>query len=71
MTFHLEVRGGLTPEVATDGHGVRFLDKGGATVIHYTGLLVNDAEGRRLPRASNRSGTGWTSSWKSKGPSTP
>jgi len=48
LTFTLEVRGGLHPDVAADGRSVRFLDGDGATVINYADLVVFDAEGRSL-----------------------
>jgi hypothetical protein len=49
LTLTLGVRGGLQPEVDTDGRGVRFLDADGAAQLSYDGLVVADAAGRALP----------------------
>ncbi|MCA8944076.1 MAG: FG-GAP repeat protein [Planctomycetes bacterium] len=49
LRFTMALRGGLTPEVAVDGRAVNFLDADGVRVIDYTGLVVCDADGRRLP----------------------
>ncbi len=48
LTLTLAVRGELRPEVVADGRGVRFTDESGALVLTYTGLLVLDADGRKL-----------------------
>ena len=48
LTFTLAVRGSLTAQVAADGLGVEFRDATGATVLHYAGLKVWDADGRML-----------------------
>jgi len=58
LTFHLMVRGGLSPEIAADGQGVRFLDQGGAAVIHFTGLVVLDAGGHHIPARFHRDADG-------------
>ena len=49
LTFTLAVRGTLTPRVTADGLGVEFQDAAGATVVHYSGLKVTDADGKVLP----------------------
>jgi len=49
LNFLLAVRGGLRPEVTTNGRDVRFVDAQGSTALTYTGLTVRDAEGRLLP----------------------
>ena len=49
LTFTLAVRGSLTARVAADGLGVEFRDGAGATVLHYAGLKVWDADGKVLP----------------------
>ncbi len=48
LTFTLAVRGGLTPDVTSDGRGARFVDNEGATALTYSGLVVFDADGRDL-----------------------
>ncbi len=58
LTFILAVRGGLTPEITNDGHGMRFLDKGGAALLTYTGLSVSDADGRVLESSFERIASG-------------
>jgi hypothetical protein len=49
LRFTLAVRGELVPVLQADGHGVRFVDGRGGTVLTYAGLTVFDADGRTLP----------------------
>ena len=48
LNFSLTVRGGLRPELSSDGLAVRFVDADGTTVINYVGLKVWDADGKSL-----------------------
>ncbi len=49
LTFTLQVRGDLRPEVEADGRGVRFVHAQGAVLLTYSGLKVTDADGKILP----------------------
>lgn len=49
LQFRLSVRGALRPQVSDDGRSVTFLDATGASVVHYAGLTVFDADGAVLP----------------------
>jgi len=49
LKFTLGVRGGLRPQVSTDGRNVAFLDANGGSVLNYNGLTVFDADGVHLP----------------------
>lgn len=46
LLFHLAVRGNLHGEIS--GRGVRFVDRCGAAVLNYAGLLAIDSAGREL-----------------------
>ena len=49
LRFTLRGRGGLTPRLDEDGHGIRFLDPSGRAALNYSGLTVFDADDRVLP----------------------
>ena len=49
LNLTLAVRGELRPQVSADGRGLSFHAANGAPVVHYTKLMVQDADGRDLP----------------------
>jgi uncharacterized repeat protein (TIGR01451 family) len=49
LTLRMKVRGGLRPQVQTNGRGVSFLKTDGTAALTYTGLTAIDAAGQTLP----------------------
>jgi hypothetical protein len=58
LRMRLGVRGGLQPQVSSDGRSASFADHGGRPVLHYAGLKVNDAAGRELAARMRPDNTG-------------
>lgn len=48
LRFQIRIRGNLAARINPDGRGAHFMDSKGRVVLTYTGLVVFDADGRRL-----------------------
>ena len=49
LSIELDLSGTLVPKLTEDGTAILFADRGGRTILRYSGLLAWDAGGQELP----------------------